>query len=52
MKLRNLRWYTAGLVAFLMGVPMAEKAMADDASGIVGAVFSLVDAILDVAGDS
>ena len=52
MKFKNLRWYTAALVAFLMGVPMAEKAMASDVGGIAGAITSLIDSIVNAAGNS
>ena len=52
LKLRNLRWYAAGVVAFLMGFPLAERAMADDAGSIVGSSLSLASAIIDVAGNS
>ena len=52
MRFKNLRWYTAGLVAFLMGVPMAEKAMADDGGNIAASGFALMDAIIDAAGNS
>ena len=50
MRLRKLRWYTAGLVAFVMGVPMAEQAEAN--GGIVWAALDLAFSIADVAGDS
>ena len=50
---KSLRWHTAGLVALLMGFPVAEKAMAgSDAIGITDASLSLFTAILDAAGNS
>ena len=52
MKLRSLRWFAAGVVAFLMGFPLAEKAMADDAGSIVDASLALTAAIVDAAGNS
>lgn len=52
MRFKELRWYTAGLLAILMGVPMAEKAMADDGGDIFGNVLSLTGAIIDAAGNS
>ena len=51
MRLKRLRWYTAGLVAFVMGVPLAEQAEAAD-GGIVWAAIELAFSIADVAGDS
>lgn len=52
MRLRNLRWQAAAVMAFLMGVPLAESAHAQDVSDISAGVFSLVSAIVDAAGDS
>ena len=52
MKRRDLRWYTAGLIAFLMGVPLAEEAQAGDVGDIFSAAFSLAGAIIDAAGNS
>ncbi len=52
MKLKNLRWYTAGLLAFLIGIPMTEKAVAGDGGDIFEAAISLAGAIIDVAGNS
>ena len=51
MRLKRLRWYTAALVAFVMGVPMAEQAEAAN-GGIVWAAIDLAFSIADVAGDS
>jgi len=50
--IRKVRWYMAAAIAYLLGFPMAEKAMAGDAFDIVGAALSLAFAIVDVAGDS
>lgn len=52
MRFKRLRWYIAGLVAFLMGIPMAERAMADDGGDIFGSALSLTSAIIDAAGNS
>lgn len=52
MRFKKLRWYTAGLVAFLMGIPMAETAMADDGGSIFDSALSLTSAIIDAAGNS
>jgi len=52
MKFKGLRWYTAGLVAFLMGIPMAEQAKAADGGNIVEAAIALALSIASVAGDS
>ncbi|MCB9851263.1 MAG: hypothetical protein H6817_11240 [Phycisphaerales bacterium] len=52
MNLRKVRWYAGAAIAFLMGFPMAEKAMADSAVDIVSASLSLAFAIASVAGDS
>ena len=52
MKSKGLRWYTAGLVAFLMGIPMAEQAQAADGGSIVSAALDLALSIASVAGDS
>ncbi|MCG3128241.1 MAG: hypothetical protein CHACPFDD_03118 [Phycisphaerae bacterium] len=54
MTFKNLRWRTAGLLAFLMGIPMAEQAPADDGSAgnIIEAAIGLTLSIIDIAGDS
>jgi hypothetical protein len=52
MGIRKLRWRFAALVAFLIGVPLVEQAQASDTGAIVGGVFGLVAAIVDVAGNS
>ena len=63
MRFRKLRWTTAALIAFVMGVPMAERALADDGGffafggaggigGIVGAALALASSIVDTAGGS
>jgi len=48
---KKFRWIAAAAVAYLMGFPMAEKAVAG-AGEIVGASLSLAAAIISVAGDS
>ncbi len=52
MSFRSLRWHVAALAAFLMGVPLAEKAMADNTSDIFGSASSLAGAIIDAVGNS
>ena len=54
MRFKGLRWYTAGLVAFLMGVPMAEQVQAADggSGNVVETAIALVLSIVDIAGDS
>ena len=52
MKLRNLRWQAAAVIAFLMGVPLVESAHAQDVADITESAFSLVSAIIDAAGNS
>ncbi|MCK4340426.1 MAG: hypothetical protein KAY37_01720 [Phycisphaerae bacterium] len=52
MSFKSLRWRTAGLVAFLMGIPMAEQAQAADGGNIVGAAIDLALSIASIAGDS
>jgi hypothetical protein len=42
----------AALVAFVIGVPLAEQAEAADGGGIVWAAIDLAFSIADVAGDS
>lgn len=49
---KKFRWIAAAAVAYLMGFPMAEKAVAGGAGEIVGASLSLAAAIISVAGDS
>lgn len=48
MKSKAKLWI-AGLAAFLVGMPLAEKAAADDAGDIVYASISLISAIIDAA---
>lgn len=43
--------FVAAVAAFLLGVPLAERAVADDASGIVGAAISLAIAITEAAAE-
>lgn len=62
MRFRKLRWTAAALIAFVMGVPMAERVVADDGGffafggggigGIVGAALALASSIVDTAGGS
>ncbi|MFH1749004.1 MAG: hypothetical protein ABIG44_18385 [Planctomycetota bacterium] len=52
MKPRKLRWTTAGLCAFLLGVPLAERAEAANVGGLVEAAIALTLSIISVAGDS
>jgi len=50
--LKKLRWYTAVLVAFLLGFPMAAPAQAGSGWDIAGAAADLAAAIVDAAGNS
>jgi|WetSurMetagenome_2_1015567.scaffolds.fasta_scaffold132199_3 hypothetical protein len=52
MRFRKVRWYAAGLVAFLMGIPLAAQTMADEGGEIADAALSLTTAIVDAAGSS
>lgn len=52
MSLKKVRWQIAAGVAFLIGIPMVEKAQADEVSDIVNGVFWLVRGIVDLAGRS
>ncbi len=52
MRFKGLRWRTAGLIALLMGVPMAQPAMADSGSNIFDSALSLTSAIIDAVGNS
>ena len=52
MSFPKVHLWVAGMVAFVLGFPMAAKAQADSAWDIVDAVFALVDGIVDLAGDS
>lgn len=51
-QLHRFRWFIGAGIAYLMGFPMATKAVAADAGDIVGASLSLAAAIIGVAGDS
>lgn len=51
MRIRKLRLYAAGLLAFLVGVPMTEQALAQTGE-IIYASLSLAAAIVDSAGGS
>ncbi len=48
----KLRWYTAGLLAFLVGVPLTEQAMGQGTGDIVTAAINLGLAIAGSAGRS
>lgn len=50
--MRKFRFWKAAALAFIMGVPMAAEAKAQDAGGIIEAALALTFGIIDVAGDS
>lgn len=50
--MRRFRLWKAFALAFVMGVPMANEAKAEDALDIVAASLALAFSIIDVAGDS
>ncbi len=52
MRLRKLRLYAAGFVAFLLGVPLTQQALADDVGDIIDASLGLASAITASAGNS
>ena len=47
MHIRKLRYYAAALAAFLIGVPLTERAVAQDAGDIVDASLGLAAAIIN-----
>jgi hypothetical protein len=49
---KKVRWIAAAAIAYLMGFPMAEKAVAGGAGDIISSSISLAAAIVSVAGDS
>ena len=51
MKSKSNLWI-AGLAAFLLGVPLAEKAAAQDTGDIVSASLSLLLTIIGLAGSA
>ena len=51
MKIRKTRFYLAGLVAFLIGVPLTEKAFGQTGD-IISAAIGLAGAIANSAGAS
>jgi hypothetical protein len=51
LSVKKLRLYSAGLLAFLVGVPMTEQALAQTGD-IINASLSLAAAIIDSAGRS
>ncbi|MEW6249368.1 MAG: hypothetical protein AB1716_01880 [Planctomycetota bacterium] len=50
-RINKLRLYAAGLVAFLIGVPLTEKALGQTGD-IIWSSFNLAAAIADSAGQS
>lgn len=48
----NMKKRTAGMIAVLLGLPLAETAYAQGTGGIVFSIFDLIFGIVDVAGDS
>ncbi|MBN2446953.1 MAG: hypothetical protein JXO22_09520 [Phycisphaerae bacterium] len=53
--LKKVRWTTGGLLALLLGLPMATTAQAADgysASSLIDAIINLIFGIVDVSGDS
>ena len=51
MNMKKLRLYTAGLVAFLIGIPLTEQAFGQTGD-IISASFDLFGAIANSAGRS
>jgi len=51
MKLAKLRLYAAGLLAFLLGIPLTERAFGQG-DDVVNASFNLAAAIADSVGQS
>lgn len=51
MKSRKSIW-AAGLAAFLLGVPLAEKAVAGGEEEVIFATFDFIWAIIDAASSS
>ena len=52
MRFSQLKLKLAALAAFVVGIPMASQAKADDVGNLVESIFSFIGAIIDVAGDS
>jgi len=50
--MQKFRLWKAAALAFIMGVPMAAEAKAQDAGGILDAALALTFSVIDVAGDS
>ncbi len=48
----KLRFYAAGLLAFLIGVPLTERAFAQDVGGIISSSIGLASSIADSASAS
>ena len=51
MNMKKLRLYAAGVVAFLIGMPLTERAFAGT-SGVIDASVDLAGAIMNSAGRS
>lgn len=49
--MRRIQYYLAALAAFLLGMPLTQKAFAQ-VGDIIWASLDLADAIVDSAGDS
>lgn len=50
--MRKYRLLKAAALAFIMGLPMASEAKAQDVGGIIDAALALTFGIVDVAGSS
>ena len=50
--MRKIRFWSAAALAFIMGIPMATEAKAQDTGGIIGSALGLAFGIVDVAGSS
>ncbi len=51
-RLGKFRFYAAGLLAFLIGVPLTEQAVAQDVGGIISSAIGLAGSIASSAGAS
>ena len=45
--MRRLRFYTAGLLAFLVGIPLTGKAFGEDLGSVGGATGSFIDTLIN-----
>ena len=52
MRFARMRWYAAGFLAFLIGVPLTEKAFGQGTGDIVYASLNLAGAIANSARGS